>query len=85
MNAKLNLPRSAASWELYTDMPGVGTAARLLTAALSAALKAPGATRASVRTAVGKVMSEQAGFGACDSEPVYVLEAVLDRKFGRQF
>ncbi len=77
------LPCSARDWQIYTNMPGVGAAAAKLSTALRTALKAEGATRESVRSAVVAVMAEERSFGACDSEPVRVLANVLDRKFGR--
>jgi hypothetical protein len=77
------LPRSARDWQLYTSMPGVGEAASKLTAALRAALKVEGRTRASVESAVHAVMVAERRFGACDTEPLCILARVLDRKFGR--
>lgn len=81
---KHRLPRSAHDWQLYASMEGVGAAAAKLSAALRTALKAEGRTRASVDAAVGAVMVELRRFGACDTEPRWVLRDVLDRKFGRE-
>lgn len=78
------LPRSAADWQLYTSMPGVGAVARKLSSALRKALRAKDATRASVESVVGPLMVEFLKFGACDTEPLSVLRIVLDAKFGRE-
>lgn len=81
---KHRLPRSARDWQLYTSMEGVGAAAAKLSAALRTALKAEGRTRASVQAAVSAVMVECRSFGACDTEPRWILADVLDWKFGRE-
>lgn len=83
-NTKKTFPRSARDWQLYTDKPGAGAAAVKLSTALRTALKADGCTRATVQAIVGAAMVECREFGACDTEPCWVLRDVLDRKFGRE-
>jgi len=76
------LPRSRSAWQLY-DLPGAGTAAREMTRTLAEALRAPGATRDSVYAAVDPVFSRHRRLGACDSEPLGILDTIMRDRFGR--
>jgi len=78
----VDLPTTRDDWELY-DVPRVGTAARNLTAALKRACRAP--TDDEARAIMNRARDAAADFGACDSEPRYVAQAVLRKVRGEDF
>jgi DNA-binding FadR family transcriptional regulator len=75
-------PRDAAGWSLYASMPGADRVAQALNDKLQSLLD-EGLPRAKIDQAMSVCMREHADFGAYDSEPLYVLEHVLDGIFGR--
>jgi len=70
---KVNM--TAEDWELYT-MPGAKGAAQKLNRTFANCIRT-GMLRNATSSAMYKVMSELANFGAADSEPHYHLEKLL--------
>jgi hypothetical protein len=76
------LTHSADDWQLYTlaNPRGCGTAAEALNRALMEAVNS-GKTHSEVVSAVMPVFEEYSDLGACDSEPMGMLDTVLDQVF----
>ena len=69
------IPCNAQAWQLYTDMRGVGLAARRLTAALKKAISAP--KRTDALAIMDHALSADSKYGASDTEPRVVAERCL--------
>lgn len=68
----IKLSLTASEWQLY-DMPGAKAAARSMNSRIAKALNA-GDDKAAFQ-----VLKDYAEFGACDSEPQYVLNYIMDK------
>ena len=89
----VEIPTTAAEWELFVGEPGVEGAALKLTAAVERAIDSvepnigvdhpllPALMKAQEEI-VGPVQDELAEFGAADSEPEYNIKAVLRQYAG---
>lgn len=89
----LKMPTTAQEWQLFSDMPGVGVAARALTAALQKAAtaisrglavldderSAPGVVTRAYYRFVYPVMTKYARWGASDTEPRNVAQGWLEK------
>lgn len=67
------------NWQLF-DMPGVGAAVKELNKALGQSLKASNVDEA--YKIIGPVTRKFVEFGACDSEPWYLISKYFEFKFG---
>lgn len=67
-------------WQLFSDMPGVGLAARSLNETAVVALSL--ATREEAYARMMREMDRLADFGAADTEPRAVFAEMLDEVFG---
>jgi hypothetical protein len=79
----VQIPGDAEAWYLYSDMKGVGRAARALTAALKRALKAPNRDKAIA--IMREAMSKYSAFGAADTEPCVEAERALTNGRGGSY
>lgn len=70
-------------WQLYTASVDCTHAARELNETLAEAVNA-GNSRSEVQQKMSVVMKKNAYFGACDSEPRWFLEDVLDEIYGKE-
>jgi hypothetical protein len=68
-------------WSLYSDMDGAKAAARKLNATLKRAVN-NSLTIEDARRAMYPVMQDLSEFGANDSEPMWLLEDVLNAAYG---
>jgi len=80
---KAMIPVDADSWELYSDMKGVGRAAKSLTSALKRAIKAK--DREQAIKIMGDALEKYASFGATDTEPRAVAECCLSEARGGNY
>jgi hypothetical protein len=79
---RVQIPETAADWELFTGMNHVGAAAIALTSALEYHIKSWFAEEISlmdISEAMSETMWHYKDFGASDSEPRYHLNVVLRR------
>ncbi len=74
-------PRDAQGWSLYASLPGAEAVAQDLNEALQSFLDL-GLDRWSVRSAMLERMRQHANLGAYDSEPLYILNDILNGIFG---
>ena len=80
---EVSIPETADEWELFTDMKGVGRAARSLTGALKKALKAR--TRDQAIKIMCERMTKYSEFGAYDTEPRDTAERCLTEGRGGNY
>ena len=71
----------ASDWELYSLMDGAEEVAQKLNQKFQK-LIAEGKNRGEVFREMDSLMDEYVKFGACDSEPSYKLELLLNQVFG---
>lgn len=69
---KVKLTLTEDDWQLY-NMPGSKKAAREMNSKIAKALNACNAP------AAYQVMKEYRAYGACDTEPLIVLDAIMDK------
>jgi hypothetical protein len=79
VNVQLNY--DADDWDLFTSVPNVELAALALNRAFEEAVNS-GKTRAEVTRIMDRQMDQYSHFGARDSEPIWVLDRLLDKTFG---
>jgi hypothetical protein len=72
LKTQVKLSLTAIQWQLY-DTPGAKAAARSMNSRIAKALNV-GDDKAAF-----KVLKDYAEFGACDSEPQYVLNYIMDK------
>lgn len=80
---KTMIPIDANSWELYSDMKGVGRVARSLTAALKRAIMAR--YREDAIKIMATALEKHTNFGAGDTEPRAVAERCLSEARGGDY
>lgn len=73
---------TARNWELYNGK-GAENAAQKLNRKFEE-LVAAGKDRYEIRKEMGSLMHKLSKYGACDSEPIYKLELLLDKVFGEE-
>ncbi len=80
---KIALSLDAEDWELYTDMDQVDLAANALNAILESEINS-GKSRSEVESAMSKFMMNTTirNFGAADTEPMRVLDIILNNVYG---
>lgn len=71
---------TAEQWELYAHTKDCTNAANDLNLALELAFN-EGLTKSEIYDRVYKTMKANSEYGACDSEPLYLLEKTLDNLF----
>ena len=76
----MNIALTADQWQLFTASMKCGTAARALNSTFND-LSKRGATRDEFVTVMDAVMQKYSNYGACDSEPRWLLEDLLDMQF----
>jgi len=74
---------NAHDWELFADKPGVDAAAESLNERFKELVNS-GATRKETDRAMFVFMGKLGQFGACDSEPGWVLDDLLDTVYGTE-
>lgn len=81
----VSVPATASEWELYVDEPGAEAAASRMTEELCIAIQMVGSAN-NPRAGFSKALSHMdaiaaqfAKFGAADSEPMRIVEGVLER------
>lgn len=80
LSRKIELTATVDDWELF-DMPGADAAVEHINKTIVEAVGA-GDSRSDVYRKAYAVMKQYANLGACDSEPMYYLEDILDKVFG---
>ena len=73
---------TARDWQLYSSMPESEEAANALNTTLKDFLAA-GSDRRTVEKAMMQTMRKFSHTGACDSEPLWVLDDLMNYFFGR--
>lgn len=77
------VPSTVSEWELYSDMPGVGAAAKRLTAALVRAAN-PNITDQQAFAIVRKALDLEVEYGATDTESrSHAREALSELRGGK--
>lgn len=79
----VQLSLSAEDWQLFTNSMDCRDAALGINTGVALAINGA-ETRREAEKGAFAVLSNYADFGAADSEPLWILEAVLDHVFGEE-
>ena len=78
---KITLQLTADQWELYTDSMACGQAARLINFRVAKAINDNPHNPSKARTQAMVELKKFTEYGACDKEPLNVLDYIINRYY----